>query len=526
MGLFPLNAYLDSYPDAAHVGKGKDGLGGYDSWFCGFDYYPCATITHAAQVRYADTNKKIELDSGYELAEEVGMTDGHEWEISCETKGMEVGVKAPENFESAEFLIDVQSRCYIKNIKFSIPFALSSASTMISVHSLSFNITDNSLVNSPDNIVGQSIGHSFVNALSGKPRMEQFEIREGLTFDGHSFVEFVAGVSVVYFKGCNVANVRKINGDGGLIKGAVGTQFGGGERKVGIVVIETCTVINCNCQGTSQEIGKGGGICVSLDGDGSVVANGTSTIDSCEAKNNGGGTKGRGGGMMLTMASPNCKMEIAENVKFSSTSSSLNDAQYGKDMLVCCDSTILLGTKVNAYSFKFFDSSVIPSDVTKLCGSEDGNEDEVIPLFVFLRSIALKLTVDGKGDMALDHTYYGFEKFGCQSIDYCVTSRVEENMQAVEVSTESSIQSEMKVLSYDVSLIGKAVTAGKKMKVDVKDGGEINQNGIIECTKSFEMTNLEFVMNKVINGRMTAFVHSSTSTITITSCSVSFTSDE
>ncbi|KAH7826611.1 uncharacterized protein MONOS_2450 [Monocercomonoides exilis] len=525
MGQFPLNIFLDTISGAAHVGKAKNNLGGYNSWFCGLDYYPCATIAHTAQARFSGGNKNIELDPEFVLVEKVAMADSFEWEISCATKGTAIEVKVPATFESIEFLIDVQSRCSIKKIKFSIPSALSSASAMISAHSPSFNITDCSVASSPDSAVSQSIGYSFVNALSGKLRMEQFEIREGLTFDGHSFVEFVAGVSVVYFKGCNIANVRKINGDGGLIKGAVGTQYEEGEGKVGIAVIETCTVINCNCQGTSQEIGKGGGICVSLDGDGSVVVNGTSTIDSCEAKNNGGGTKGRGGGMMLTMASPNCKMEIAENVKFSSTSSSLNDAQYGKDMFVCCDSTILLGTKVNANSFKFFDKSAIPSDELKFCGSEDWKDEKVIPLFVYLFSIGSKLTVDGSGSMAYDHNSCGFEKFGCQSIDYCVTSRVKENMQAVEVSSESSIKSEMKVLSFDVSLTGKAVTAGKKMKVDVKDGGDINQIGLIECTKSFEMNNLAFVMNKVINGRRTAFVHSSSSTITITSCSVSFASD-
>ncbi|KAH7818851.1 uncharacterized protein MONOS_15626 [Monocercomonoides exilis] len=196
--------------------------------------------------------------------------------------------------------------------------------------------------------------------------------------------EFVSAVSVEYFKGCNLANVRKINGDGGLIKGAVGTQNGEGEGKVGIVVIETCTVINCNCQGAPQEIGKGGGICVSSDGDGSVVVNGTSTIDGCEARNNGGGAKGRGGGMLLTMASPKCKMEITEIVEFSSTSSTLYDSQYGKGMFVCCDLTILLGIKVSANSFKYFDKSDIPSDKLKFCGNEEGKDEKVIQLLVYL----------------------------------------------------------------------------------------------------------------------------------------------
>ncbi|KAH7822513.1 uncharacterized protein MONOS_8908 [Monocercomonoides exilis] len=168
-GLFPLNVYLDRYPDAAHVGKGKDGLGGYDSWFCGFDYYPCATITHTAQVRYPETNKKIELDSGFELAEAVGMTDGNEWEISCATKGMGVGVKAPENFESS-CLIEVQSKCSMRNIKFCIPSALSSASSssVITSNSTLLTLTDCSVVCSSENL----IGYSFVNVIGGKVKVE------------------------------------------------------------------------------------------------------------------------------------------------------------------------------------------------------------------------------------------------------------------------------------------------------------------------------------------------------------------
>ncbi|KAH7829498.1 uncharacterized protein MONOS_3683 [Monocercomonoides exilis] len=167
MELFPLNVYLGSYPDAAHVGKMKDGvLGRYDSWFYGFDYYSCATITHTAQTRFSGGNKNIELDPEFVLAEKVAMADAFEWEISCASKGMEIEVKVPATFESENFLIDVQSRCSIKKIKFSIPSALSSASAMISARSPSFNITDCSVVSSPDRAVGQSIGHSFVNALS------------------------------------------------------------------------------------------------------------------------------------------------------------------------------------------------------------------------------------------------------------------------------------------------------------------------------------------------------------------------
>ncbi|KAH7821388.1 uncharacterized protein MONOS_8164 [Monocercomonoides exilis] len=516
MGLFPLNVYLDSYPDAAHVGKGKDGLGGYNSWFCGFDYYPCATITHAAQVRYPDTNKKIELDSGYELAEEVGMTDGNEWEISCATKGMEVGVKAPENFESS-CLIEVLSKCSVRNIKFCIPSALSgaSSSSLISSNSTLLTLTDCSVVCSSEN----SIGYCFVNVIGGKVKVEGLVIRETLRFGEHSLIEFGEGVESVVFCGCEVNNIEKRSGDGGWVSGVVGAE--GDEGKNGIIVIESCVVKGCRCAG-----GRGGGMSVVVKGEGSVVLNGSCVIDGCEAKgsveSSDGRSEGRGGGMMIVMESRDGSMKMESGGEGLFVFGEDNKASYGKDVFVECGGGVLLESKVNGSSFSFFDSSAIPSDVLKLCGSEDEREGEVIPLFVYFQSYRTKLTVDGRGERALDHNHCGFEEFGCLTIDYCVGKRASINVNEIEVISESWIKNEMKVASFELSLSGKE----EGMRVVVRDEGSINQNNLIECTKSFEMRHLSFMLNEEMNGKRSGFIHSSSSTITITSCSVLFGNDE
>ncbi|KAH7817284.1 uncharacterized protein MONOS_7619 [Monocercomonoides exilis] len=450
MGLFPLNVYLDSYPDAAHVGKGKDGLGGYDSWFCGFDYYPCATITHAAQVRYADTNKKIELDSGFELCEAVGMTDGNEWEISCARKGVEVGVKAPENFESSL-------------------------------------------------------------------KVEGLVITETLRFGEHSLVEFGEGVESVVVCGCEVNNIEKRRGDGGWVSGVVGAE--GDEEKNGMIVIESCVVKGCRCV-----CGRGGGMSVVVKGEGSVVVNGGCVIDGCEAKGSresSGGSEGRGGGMMIVMESRDGSLKIESGTQ--DLFGGNIEAENGKDVFVDCGRGVLLESKVNGSSFEFFESSVIPSDILKLCGSEDGREEEVIPLFVYLCSIGSKLRVDGKGERALDHDYCGFEEFGCVTIDYCVNKRASSTVNEIEVVSESWINSEMKVVSFEVCVSGKE----EGMRVSVRDEGSFSQNNLIECSKSFEIGKLAFVLNEQMNGRRRAFIHSSSSsTITMTSCSISFGDDE
>ncbi|KAH7816894.1 uncharacterized protein MONOS_9110 [Monocercomonoides exilis] len=514
MGLFPLNVFLDRYPDEAHVGKMKDGLGGYDSWFCGFDYYPCATITHAAQVRYPDTNKKIELDSEFELAEVVGMADGHEWEISCATKGMEVGVKAPENFESS-CLVEVLSKCSMRNIKFCIPSAMSgaSSSSLITSNSTLLTLADCSVVCTSEN----PIGYCFVNVIGGKVKVEELVIAETLTFGEHSVIEFGEGVESIVFCGCEVNNIEKRSGDGGWVSGVVGAERD--EGKNGIIVIESCVVKGCSCHG------RGGGMCVRVKGEGSVVVNESCVIDGCEAISSEG-SKGRGGGMMIVMGSTLSRLKIEHCVHFSVDVA--NRAKYGKDMFICCSSGILLESKVNASSFEFFDSNVIPSDILKLCGSEDGKEEEVIPLFVYLCSIGTKLCVDGSGERALDHSHCGFEEFGCLTIDYCVEKRASSNVNEIEVISESWIKNEMKVASFAASVSGKE----EGIRVTVRDEGSTAQNNLIECTKSFEMRYLSFVLNEEMNGKRNAFIHlsysssSSSSTIAIASCSVSFGNDE
>ncbi|KAH7827720.1 uncharacterized protein MONOS_4024 [Monocercomonoides exilis] len=512
LGLFPLNVYLDEIDGSAHVGKEKEnGLGGCNSLFCGLDYYPCATITHAAKVRYPEANKNIELDSGFELAEEVAMIGEYEWKVFCITKGMKVIVKTPDNLES-EFLIEVQSACKMENISFSLQTDLEGVTSLISANSTLLTLTDCSVCCSSENAEGDAIGYSFIRAIGRKLKMEGFVIEESLMFGVHSLVEFASGVDAVVCMGCNVSNIEKRNEDGGWMDGEVGAERG--EGKNGIIVIEGCNIKGCSC------CGRGGGIHASVKGEGSVVVNGMSVIDGCEA-NGLGEREGRGGGMMVEMGSRDCGLKIESGVKFSVDAD--NAAMFGKDVFVCCNSGILLESKVNATSFGFFDARAIPTDVLELSGSENGNEDEVIPLFVYLCSMGSKLIVDGSGEWSLDHSRCGFEKFGCLTIDYCISERANISIHIIEVVSESSIKSEVKVASSDVCLSGKIESVEEeKMRVEVSDEGSANQERFIECTSSLSVSYITFSVDSPLKNARKALIYSSLSTLTIANCSISF----
>ncbi|KAH7829877.1 uncharacterized protein MONOS_1426 [Monocercomonoides exilis] len=510
MGIFPLNVFFDSFSGAAHVGIKKNGFGGFDSWFCGLDYFPCKTITKAAQNRFSSSKKIIVLDSGFELAEVVSMAGIYEWEVYCGINKTNVNVKVLSEMTSS-YLIIVESKSSIKNIAFQIPYQLSSATSLITSTSSSLTLTDCSVAHSSESTSSVAFGYSIVNAQSGSLKMDRFVMEEGLIFNGHSAVEFCEGMTSVICSGCNISGVVKNCGDGGWMKGTVGGS--------GKLTVDGCNMNGCSCVG-----GKGGGIYVGLKGNGKVVVNGTSVIDGNKAENNGGngGNGGRGGGMFVLMGSGGCGLTIGENVEFSKVNG--NVAEYGKDVFVHCESGVFLESKVNTSSFAFFNSRVISSDVLKLSGSENGDESGVIPLFVYLCTMGTKVIVDGSGGNGMDHSHCGFEGFGCLTVDYCANSRLSESSNEIEVVSSSSIRDEIKISLFGVSISGRIVSSdGERMQVNVSDGGSDTQDWLVGCSSSLTMSRLSFVVKGQMNPRRSAFIHS-TSTLNMTNCSVSFES--
>ncbi|KAH7819664.1 uncharacterized protein MONOS_15654 [Monocercomonoides exilis] len=305
-----------------------------------------------------------------------------------------------------------------------------------------------------------------------------------------------------------IRNVKLRSGDGVVVAKSVKSEE--------TFVVSNITIEDCEC-----EEGNGGGMNVYLTGDGDIVVNGTSVIDGCKAGSDGG-NGGRGGGLFVGIESEGCGLIIGENVEFSKVKE--NDASFGKDVFVYCGDGVLLESKINATSFAFFDASEIPSDVLRLSGSEDGNESGVIPLFVYLCTMGAKVLVDGGGGNGMDHNHCGFEAFRCLTVDYCANSRMSSTVNEIEVVSSSSITKEITVPSFGVLISGRITSsAGERMGVNVSDGGSDTQDWLVGCTGSLTMSRLSFVVKGQLNSRRSAFIHS-TSTLSVTNCSVSFES--
>ncbi|KAH7831360.1 uncharacterized protein MONOS_6039 [Monocercomonoides exilis] len=305
-----------------------------------------------------------------------------------------------------------------------------------------------------------------------------------------------------------ILNVNLTEGDGVVVAKNVN-----GEETF---VVSNTTIEDCVC-----ENGNGGGIHICLQGNGNMVMNGTSLIDGCVAMGIEG-NGGKGGGIYVGMENEGCGLTIGENVEFSKVNG--NVALYGKDVFVDCGSGVFLESKVNTSSFAFFDARTIPSDVLKLSGSENGDESEVIPLFVFLCSMGTKVLVDGSGRNGMDHNHCGYEGFGCLTVDYCANSRMSESSKEIEIVSSSSIAKEITGPSFGVLISGRIVSSdGERMGVNVSDGGSATQEWLAGCSSSLTIRRLSFVVKGQLNSRRSAFIHS-TSTLKITNCSISIES--
>ncbi|KAH7815478.1 uncharacterized protein MONOS_9749 [Monocercomonoides exilis] len=489
------------------------GMSGNDSsHLCGIkEEAPCKTVGYVVGTNMAQPSSTITVLDGKHMSEEKTINVG-EKKISIVGRGKEVSVIGTGALSSTSIsLFSVTSgHLGLMNLKVDCNSTTSPSSpSVVVVSDGSGSLSLEDVVITTSNTGEYAISSSvFVVPLS-QLSMVGVEIKDMnvskplLSEPEHSSKESVLA-------NVTIRNVKLRSGDGVVVAKSMKTG-------------ETFVVSNITIEGCECEEGNGGGMNVYFIGDGEVVVSGTSVIDGNKAENNGG-NGGRGGGIFVGMESGGCGLTIGENVEFSKVNG--NVATYGKDVFVDCGSGVFLESKVNTDTFSFFDTSVIPSDVLKLCGSENGDERGVIPLFVYLCAMGEKVIVDGSGGNGKDHNYCGFDAFRCLTVDYCANSRLSESSKEIEVVSSSSITKEITGPSFCVIISGRIESSseeGEKTQVNVSDGGSATQDWLVGCSSSLTMSRLSFVVKGQLDSRRSAFIHS-TSTLSVTNCSVSFES--
>ncbi|KAH7829405.1 uncharacterized protein MONOS_743 [Monocercomonoides exilis] len=515
IGLFPLNVFWEPFQPPAHVG-GAEVNWVFDSCFCGFSFFPCLTIMHAAQLRYGSSQRKIVVGEGYELDEEM-MMDEPVWNISCEQKGMAVDVHAPQAEISNQWLVSVSTECSIYNICFSLPSSLSNAHSFITLptSTSSLTLSNCSSMNSASES-GSEIGFCFASVVGGELKMEMFETKGAMVFSSHSLIEGKGSSFVVNCVESVFEGITKENGDGACICVCVEDESSAHESEKKQLIIDNCTLNGCWAKGSRA---KGGGLHVCLRGNDEMVVNGSSKFDGCCAgKREEGEEDGCGGGVFVQVGDAECLLSIEQGVQFSNEKA--NIARDGKDVFVWCGNGVQLEFLINTSSFGFFDHSILPSDGTRLNGCENGEDDPVIPLHVYLCSMPSPVMVDGRE--GVDHTKCGFSLFCCRSIDFCANKRVSQAINEIEVASSSSINTQISVSLFPLLLSSSSSSSKEsEITVNVSDTGEATQDGLIRCSNSLSISGLSFVLPRAFQQSRKAFLQSS-SALSLSICSISF----
>ncbi|KAH7829462.1 uncharacterized protein MONOS_3249 [Monocercomonoides exilis] len=515
MGMFPLNVFWESFQPPAHVG-GTEGNWVFDSNFCGFSNYPCQTIMHAAQLRFGSSQRQIVVGEGYELDEEMVM-DGPVWNISCEERGMVVGVHAPQAELSNQWLMSVSTECSIYNICFSLPSSLSNAHSFITLptSTSSLTLSNCSSMNSASDS-GSVIGFCFVSVVGGELKMEMFETKGAMVFSSHSLIEGKGSGFVMNCVECVFEGITKENGDGACICVCVEDETNAHESEKNQLIIDNCTLNGCWAKGNRA---KGGGMHVRLRGNDEMVVNGSSKLEGCCAgKREEGEEDGCGGGVFVQVGDAECLLMIEQGVQFSSEKA--NIARDGKDVFVRCGNGVQLELLINTSSFGFFDHSILPSDRARLSGCENGEDDPIIPLHVYLCPMPSPVMVDGtKG---ADHTKCGFPLFCCRSIDFCANKRVSQTINEIEISSSSSISTQISVALFPLLLSSSSsFSKENEITMSVSDNGDATQDGMFQCSNSLSISGLSFVLPRAFHQSRKAFFQSS-SALSLSICSITF----
>ncbi|KAH7819287.1 uncharacterized protein MONOS_2854 [Monocercomonoides exilis] len=500
--------WLNDWTKVLFVGVNGDDSNG----LCGMgESVPCKTVGHAVETGLEELSSSVTLLEGNHQSETATIDIG-EKKISIIGKGRRLSLIGTGALSSTGALFSVSTgHLGLLHMKVDCNSIAETSPSVVAVSDWSGSLSLEDVVISSSvagtNVISSSV---FVVALS-QLRMIDVEIKD-MKVSQPLFSEPSSGEAESdesFLSNVTIRNVNLTEGDGVVVAKNVN-----GEETF---VVSNTTIEQCVC-----EDGNGGGIYVCLQGNGKVVVNGTSLIDGCVAMGIEG-NGGRGGGLFVVMDSGGCGLTIGENVEFSKVNE--NVASYGKDVFVHCGSGVFLESKVNTNTFAFFDRSALPSDVLKLSGSENGDESGVIPLFVYLCTMGTKIIVDGSGGNGMDHNRCGFEGFGCLTVDYCANSRMSDISKEIEVASSSSIKDEIEISSIGVIISGRIISSssdeGEKIQVNVSDGGSATLDCLVGCSSSLTMRRLSFVVKGPLNSRRSAFIHS-TSTLSVTNCSVSF----
>ncbi|KAH7827798.1 uncharacterized protein MONOS_9124 [Monocercomonoides exilis] len=548
----PLLPYLMEAGDVGFVGGEKS----MDFSRCGLEQYPCSSIKRVVELWYGAVPRTIRIKNGFVLCEEVVM-ESQFWNVTGTIGDTAVEVVAPPALQfDSECLIRVSSAALLKDMCFSLPSALSPASSFILSSSNALNVSDCSI----EPVIGNSLNEiefCVFQIDGGVLHMTGFSNKVPMNTLSDPIIR-CAGESSAEFSNCVLTGISRRNGGGSCFERSCDKKENenSGTSIVEIIIITNCTFSEC---GVEEKDGCGGGMKISIGKDEEVVINGSTTFDGCKAENEAD-SNGGGGGMMMSVGSggslkmkevkfEGCEVPSGESDEvgrgmgggmFVELPNQLGtfilegmtfercNAWKGKNAFV---SGWNLSEIVNKENFKWEMSSEELGSLDELCGWErktTGEEGYVIPLVVYLWH-----NWSGDGfvtfESGKDFSGCGYSEAPCSSIDHLVSLRyttleAEESKIIVSGSgllrssisfSSSSSSSDTPVVKVEGEINGTVLRIAEEKETDGENGEAMVASEVI-----LSFVNISFSLPNVLAHHL-AFLKSSSmnGSLSVKSCS-------
>ncbi|KAH7828056.1 uncharacterized protein MONOS_6489fu6490 [Monocercomonoides exilis] len=410
----PLFVFFASLSSSAFV----DGVEGADHTHCGYELFPCGSVSYCVNNRISNAVGLVEVLSSTSISEEMLISAiPLIFMISQHIEKATITVVEGDKFTQDAF-VDCSVACSFSNFSLHLPSAFDSSRRAFLHSTFSLALSSCSILfASSINATGTSVGYCIICAEGGEVELEGFEINQNISFSLSSFMLF-EGCHSVRMIDCRILGVEKKEGDGGsLYLGGYESREREGREEVFEVLIEGCT-FSSSCTGGDGS--RGGGILLEVNKENKVNISGVA-CERCTVPS-GNGTdegKGLGGGLFLELENGATNF-VLEQLRFDRCL-----AWKGKNIFVNGDH---LNEIVNEQHFCWNLSGEELSSLEEICGWERSTTgvEYVIPIVVFLwNNLSGNGFVDGTN--GADFSGCGYEVTPCKTVDQIFSAQFPPN---------------------------------------------------------------------------------------------------
>ncbi|KAH7823833.1 uncharacterized protein MONOS_13850c2 [Monocercomonoides exilis] len=474
----PLVVYLwNNFSGPALVG----GRSSHDFSLCGYESFPCSTISKAASVHFEGKKKDITILEAFAFQEELSLsTDewsikGKENEMKCEVSDQKDGAQSG--------LIENSASASVTGIVFSLKKSQTFHESVFECHSGKLILNECEMEGGTE-----SISTVFVKAVEGAVEINEFATKgvtkrsssffivEGsinsrpsmnmmncdfgeISFDDGCVVECHNG-NIEEMSGCTFSSITRSKGSGGCI--SVSNKDAGREYKV---EINNCTFEDCAVVGEEEETGGGTFFF-------EASANTNLLISRCKfyccTTPFEGESVGFGGGIMLNLLNEEEALFAISSPTFSSDKP--NNAKYGKDLFVSSPSLI---NSIKNETLPFVKDRLEMLTEDSMRGYDGRNRECAIPLIYFWKNVGSSVYVALEGNNVV---VCGPLEYPCASVDYGLKRGSNLGIGSITVQGLCDVRSEINMSG--MMLEGTNRESDKIIFVQAIEG---NANSVAEC---------------------------------------------